>query len=420
MRPMSSIRLVAAREINERLSSRPLRISTAVMTLLVVAVVVIPALVRDPPTPTTIGLVGPGAQALAPYLRMAIRVEGIGTKVVNVTTAAAARREVDDGSLDAALSVGPHLTTVRVLRAIPPATGVLLESALDEEHQQRVLTQAGVSRATLTTALTPVALKIDASRPVTPRSTVRTTAALLAGMLLYLVMSAYGNAVAAGVAQEKTSRTAEVLLGAIRPRQLLAGKVIGIGLCGLGQLTIVAIAGLTANAFVHSVKIPSTVWLLLPVSVLWFALGYAFYSFGYAAAGAMVARQEEVQFVTLPVGFPLLVGYLLVYAAIAASHATWIRVLSLLPPFAPTLMPARIALDAVAWWEVLLAISIMLVAINCTISLTGRIYANALVRSGGKLTWRAALKLLRYRASPVTYKHDSVETHIQDNYLVRR
>jgi ABC-2 type transport system permease protein len=393
MSPLSPIRLVAAREIAERLRSRPLRISTVVMALFVVAGVMVPALVRGPPTSTTIGLVGPGAQALTSYLRLAARATGIDANVVNLTTAAA-RRKVDDGSLDVALSVGPHLATARVLRAIPPATGALLENALDEAHQQRVLTQARVSPATLATALTPVVLRTDPSRPASRQSTAHTIAALVAGMLLYLVMLTYGNAVAAGVALEKTSRTAEVLLGAIRPRQLLAGKVTGIGLCGLGQLTIVALAGLTANAFVHSVKIPSTVWLLLPASLLWFALGYAFYSFGYAAAGAMVARQDEVQFVTLPVGLPILVGYLLVYAAIAASHATWIRVLSLLPPFAPTVMPARIALDAVAWWEVPLAMLLMLIAIGSMIGLTERIYTNALVLNGGRLTWRAALKLL--------------------------
>jgi ABC-2 type transport system permease protein len=339
VRPISSIRLVAAREITERLRSRALRISTAVMALFVVAGGVVPALVRNPPTSTTIGLVGPGAQALTLDLRLVARAEGIDAKVVNVMTAAAARRKVNDGSLDAA-GGGPHLATVAVVRSISPRTQALLDGALDEEHQQQVLTQAGVLPATLTMALTPVALKIDASRPVTLRSTVHTTAALLVAMLLYLVLLSYGNALA-GVAQEKASRTAEVLLGAIRRHQLLAGKVSGIGLGALGQITIVAIAGLIADAFVHSVEIPSTVWLLLLVSLLWFALGYAFYSFGYAAAGAS----------------------------------------------------------------------------GGVINFTGRIYANALLQGGGKLTWYAALKLLKYRASSGAYKRRSVEVYAQNNYL---
>jgi len=123
---------------------------------------------------------------------------------------------------------------------------------------------------------------------------------------LYLSLGIYGAAVASGVAQEKTSRIAEVLLAAVRPSQLLAGKVVGIGVCGAGQLAIAVVAGLLANAAVQSAVIPSTVWALLPAILLWFVLGYALYAFAYAAAGALVGRQEEVQFVTLPITLPIL------------------------------------------------------------------------------------------------------------------
>jgi ABC-2 type transport system permease protein len=183
-----------------------------------------------------------------------------------------------------------------------------------------------------------------------------------------------------------------VLLAAVRPRQLLAGKVIGIGLCGLGQLAIAAIAGLIANAAVHSAQIPSTIWLLLPASLLWFALGYALYAFGYAAAGAIVARQEEVQFATAPFGFPLVAGYLLVYALIGSPHATWIRVLFFFQPLAPSLMPARIAIGDIVWWELALGVLIMLIAIYGMVRLAARIYTGALVRGGARLSWRAALR----------------------------
>jgi ABC-2 type transport system permease protein len=89
-----------------------------------------------------------------------------------------------------------------------------------------------------------------------------------------------------------------------------------------------AIAGLVANALVHSAQIPSTIWVLLPIGLLWFALGYALYWFAFAAAGAMVARQEEVQFVTTPLAFPLVFGYVLVCTLIASPHATWLQVIS--------------------------------------------------------------------------------------------
>jgi ABC-2 type transport system permease protein len=133
--------------------------------------------------------------------------------------------------------------------------------------------------------------------------------------------------------------------------------------------------------------------VLLPSILLWFLLGYALYSFACAAAGAMVARQEEVQFVTMPLTIVLIGGYLLVYAVIASPNAAWLRVLSFVPPFAPMLMPARIAIGHVSAWEMPLDVLITLAAIYGMARLAARIYAGALVRGGARLSWRSAVRL---------------------------
>ena len=80
------------------------------------------------------------------------------------------------------------------------------------------------------------------------------------------------------------------------------------------------LAGLIANAVVNSAVIPSSVWVLVPVFLVCFLAGFALYAFAFAAAGALVARQEEVQFVTMPFSIVLLIGYLLVYAAIGSQR----------------------------------------------------------------------------------------------------
>ena len=389
----ATTRLIATREITERIGSRALRITTVIMAVLVVAGVVIPSLVRGAAAPTRVGLVGAPAQSLASTLRLTATLAKEKIRVTDIASPRVARAEVRNGSLDVAVSLGAHGATAVVTQSLSPTTQALLAASIDAAHQRRVLSQAGVSPATIRSAQTPVPFTAEAIEPAPSHKAARYVAAITAGFLLYLILVLYGNAVATGVAQEKTTRTAEVLLAAVRPRQLLAGKVIGIGLCGLGQLAVVVVAGLIANAVVHSAQIPSTIWLLLPSILLWFALGYALYGFGYAAAGALVARPEEVQFVTAPLAFPLLAGYLLVYAAIASPHSIWITIASFLPPLAPSLMPARIALGGVAWWEVPLDILIMLTAIYATIRLAARIYGRALVRSGAKLSWRAALRL---------------------------
>jgi len=393
MKRTPTTRLVAGREISERIGSRALRITTALMVVLVVAAVLIPGLVSGSEAPTKVGLVGARAQVLAPALALTARAAKVEMALADVASPQAARSEIKSARLDVALSIGPHSATAEVAQSLSPTTRALLAATINGAHQRQVLTRAGVSAATIRALQTPVPLAAVAIQPPPSQETARDIAALAAGLLLYVAVMLYGNAVATGVAQEKTSRTAEVLLAAMRPRQLLAGKVIGIGLCGLGQLAIPIVAGLIANAVVQSAQIPSTIWVLLPTILLWFALGYALYAFAFAATGATVARQEELQFATVPFGFALLAGYLLVYALIASPHSTWIRVLSFVPPLAPSLMPARIAVGGVAWWEMPLDVLVMLAAIYAMIRLASRIYAAALVRSGARLSWRAALRL---------------------------
>ncbi|MGA2470253.1 MAG: ABC transporter permease [Solirubrobacteraceae bacterium] len=401
MTGLAATRLIAIREITERIGSRVLRITTVVMAVLVVAGVVIPSVVHGSAAPTRIGLVGAPAQELAPALRTTATLAKLTVRVTDVASAGLAREEVRRGSLDVAVSLTRQGATAVVAQSLSPTAQALLAAIIDAVHQRGVLSQAGVAPATIRSAQARVPLRTEAIAPPPSHTAARYTAAVVAGILLYVILAMYGNAVATGVAQEKTTRTAEVLIAAVRPRQLLAGKVIGIGLCGLAQLAVVVVAGLIANGLVHSAQIPSTMWLLLPSILLWFALGYALYAFAFAAAGALVARQEELQFVTAPLTMPLLAGYLLVYAAIASPHSIWIAIASFLPPLAPALMPARIALGGVPWWEIPLDALIMLVSIYMMVRVATRIYIGALVRGGARLSWRAALRLdAPQRSSP--------------------
>ena len=240
--------------------------------------------------------------------------------------------------------------------------------------------------------MTPVPLATVVLKPQPADQDARYVAAIFVGLLMYVAIALYGNAVATGVAQEKTSRTAEVLLSAVKPEQLLVGKVVGIGLVGLGQLAIAGIAGLLTNAAVHSAKIPGSVWVLMPAFLAFFVAGFALYAFALAAAGALVARQEEVQSATLPIIMPLPIGYVITFLAVSSPNATWLRVISWLPPLTPTLMPARIALGTVDWWEYPLVAGIMLASIYAIVRAASAVYAGGLLRGGERLAWWTALR----------------------------
>jgi len=410
---VSTIRLIAGREISERLRGRATWILTGITTLVAVVLIVGPALFRPPTRPTVVGLVGPAAQALAPALQTTGKAAGVDITTASVSDDSAARSELTpsrtsgrgqlgqllsslqggQATLDVALTVDSSSATIEFYQTVSPTLAALVRAVVQEAHQRDVLIQGGVPTSVVGAAQQPEPISTVTLLATQSDMAGRSIAALAAGILLFVSVGIFGSAVASGVAQEKTSRTAEVLLAAVTPSQLMTGKVIGIGLVGIGQMAVTVGAALIANAVVKSSAVPPEVWTLLPAILLWFALGYLLYAFGFAAAGAMVARQEEVQSVSAPFTVFLIGGYLLMYASIASPDASWVRIASYVPPLMPLLIPARLALGHLAIWEMPLAVLIMLASIYGMARLTGRIYSTSLVRGGPRLSWMAALRL---------------------------
>jgi ABC-2 type transport system permease protein len=173
----------------------------------------------------------------------------------------------------------------------------------------------------------------------------------------------------------------------------MAGKVLGIGLIGLGQIVLVVGAGAGTAAALGLVDASSVdlgmtaLWV-----VIWFIVGYTTYALALAALAALVSRQEDVGSVTAPVMTVMMIPYI-----IGVSIAPWdptnplVVALSFIPFCAPLIMPIRIALGEVAPWEVALSLGLSLAVIPVLVWLAGRIYSNAVLRSGGRIKLREAL-----------------------------
>ena len=413
MRSLLALRLISWREIIERLRSRLTWVMTVVTTLLVVGLITIPPLFASPPRPTVIGLVGTQAQSLSLPLLAQAQADHIDIHVAYVPTLADAKLDLAPKSastdsrpfasflatlrnssslIDVALSVDGTSALIEVNQSLSPTIAALLQSVVDQAHQRSALSTAGLPADAIDQALQPVPFALHVLSPPGADRAGRDVAALAAAFLLYASVGVFGAAVATGVAQEKTSRTAEVLLSTVRPRILMMGKVLGIGTVGLLQMTITVTAGLLASNLVSNPLLPTAVWSLLPAILFWFILGYTLYAFAFAAAGALIARIEEVQFATAPFTVLLIMGFLLTYATIASPDAWWVHLLSFFPPFTPILMPARLAVGHLAIWEMPLAALIMLASIYALARLAGRIYAQGLVHSGARLGWLDALR----------------------------
>ena len=395
MSPSSStVLLVAAREITQRLRGRTFRVATGVMLLAVAAVIVIPTLGGNGGTHERVGITAPASQALATAARATGQQLGATVEVVTVANASLAAALVRDGDLDLAIVNANQILVSRPLASADRSAKAQLTRAL--------ALVVGEQRAFGSAHLTPAQIRAISHISPIPihglektKSTSSEQGTSVVGLiLLFVLLSQYGTWTLIGVMEEKASRVVEVLLAAIRPTQLLAGKVLGIGALAFGQASILVGFALGLGAAVGSDVLNGTAPTVVVATLAWLVLGYAFYSWVFAAAGSMVERQDQVQALAFPITIPLLVGYLSAIAAATAAHASlYVTVLAYIPLTAPFAMPVLVALHTVTWWEFVLSALISVAATYAMAILAGTVYRRAVLRTGRRVPLRDVLAI---------------------------
>jgi len=371
-----AITLVAGREIRERLRSRAFLVSTIILLLLVGGTTALNGALSKQKT-YHVAVTAPAPPALDGALQRSAKPFDAKVDMRVLGTPAAGRRALTAKDVDAVLVLAESRLVFR--------TNVDDQLAAIADSAVRAVRRHLPPAPELTTA---------SLEPPSAKSTEAATIVALAGALLLLMsLAVYGQWVIGGVVEEKNSRVVELLLSAVQPRHLLAGKVIGIGLLGLAQLALVAgLAAvlLAAGAFDAPAELGGSLALVVP----WFALGFALYATAYAAAGALASRQDNADTAAQPVTYTLLAAYFLGYVAIAAdSSGLAANVLTVFPLTAPLVLPAREALVGVPLWEHALALILTLATIYALVRFAGRVYAHGLMHAGPRLGPRSAWRL---------------------------
>ena len=389
MRTSDGIRLVARRELVEQVRGKSFLISTAITLVILIAIIVVPRLfgVGRPET-FDVGVVGGTSARVGQALVAQAGAAGVKVRLQQPADLAAAETAVRDGKLDLAIVDGRELL---VKADVNEQLSLLAQSASRTLRAQERLAAAGLDQAEIQSALAPSPLPVRGLEPVDQTERSKRAIATVSIFLLYGQLIGYCFAVAMGVVEEKATRVVEVLLAAVRPVQLLAGKVVGLGLVGLIQLTAIGAVGLTVAIAVDAISLPAGALGTIGWVLVWFLLGYAFYSSLFAVAGAIVSRQEELQNTAAPLNL-LMVGSFLVAFMGAGSNpgSTLATVSSFLPPVAPLVMPVRIAAGEVAAWQVAASLGIMLVSILAVVLLAARLYEGAVLRTGARVKLRDA------------------------------
>lgn len=393
MSALTVVRLVAMREIRERLRSRVFRITTLIGAAIVCALIVVPTLNDGEVKRYDVALVN----VTDPVIRAAVQNAGtVANAEINVRdyeSKERVRADVRSGLIDIALVDARTI----IVGDPPPDDRITTKSRLiaaisESARLQTALTDAGLSSDQAAAALRAEPLPVQAlGKPNQPDRDQFTT--FIGVIAIFIFFQQYGGWILVGVAEEKSSRIAEVLLAAVRPRHLVTGKIVGIGVVGLAQALFVAVSAIVTSRIVGSnVLAGAEAWGAL-AAVGWFILGFGLYGPAFAAAGSLVNRQSEAQAAGFPVMIPIMAGYFATISAIGqANPSTLLKVLAFLPPTAPLCMPTLISLEAVAPWQIALTV-VGVAASGVVVSMiAGAIYANAILRTGKRVKWLEAIR----------------------------
>jgi ABC-2 type transport system permease protein len=425
----TNIGLVARREFAERVKSRAFVFSTLLLVGLAVVVALIPLGVRmfDRATVTRVGVVAPDRE-------LADRAVGVLDSFLNgqsgsgasrtfefeaTTDAESAAAEVKTGILSGAVLIARKTDggldfQVVSAGALPPDRAQLLQigafgvGVLDWTDQQ----PPGGTRF-----VPPSFVVVDAGATSGSGGTVTVDTAEYASrrivgivfvVLSFLTLVFYGLWVASGVVAEKANRVMELLISAATAPQLVIGKIGGIGLAGLTQVSLVlapAIVALLVSGRLGTALLgpdetaaPALAGLspgLLLAFLVYFTLGFALYAALYAGAGSLISRPEDLQIIALPLSIPAIMGYFPAVLALSGGAGPLIRFASYVPLWSPFVMMARLSVGSVAPWELALSLGLLIATVPLVTWLSIRVYRAGVLLYGQPPTVRTFVRAVR-------------------------
>jgi len=405
---MNTVAILAAREYLERAKSRGFIIGTIIGILGIIGISFISLIgsFLAGQLTTSIALVGPDAKTtkmLDEALREDHKVAIQPYKSRGPNIGPALKRQVVSGQYDAAL-IAYRNADGSLGFAYYPVKSASLE---DQQTLRRLLLQPVIATDFKGTSALKAEHAINYAFSVTnlnPRYKTAAEAGLAQGLvyflllLLYISVIMYGIWVGQGVIEEKSNRVMEIMIGAVRPGQLLAGKIIGIGALALTQmvafaltaLTVLLLAGHGASLPISTVPVSTIVYLLV-----FFFLGFFSYATMFAGIGALASKAEDVQQSNGLSVWIIVVAYMLSIFALQDPDKPFLVWASLVPLISPMLMFTRVATSTVPAWQIAAAIGLSLVFIWVATLLAAKLYRVGVLMYGKPLSPKEIVRALR-------------------------
>ncbi|MCU1409485.1 MAG: putative Na+ efflux transporter, permease component [Rhodoglobus sp.] len=347
--------LVAEREILSQVRSKAFLISTAITLALVIGGIILSSVLGGRAEATSVAIVGPVPAAAAD------------SELVEVTQAAdraEAEKLVRSGAVEAALI--PDDSAV--------GFGIV---ALDEAPDGLV-------------AALSVSPQVELLEPSSTPPGLRFIIGLAFGLVFMLAVLGSGATIMQNTVQEKQSRVVEILLAAVPARALLAGKILGNSVIGVGTAAAIAAAAALGLAVTGQTDLLDLLSAPLIWFVVFFIFGFVLVASVFAAGAALVSRQEDTGTVMTPAMMLVMIPYFGV--VFFGDNPLIMTILSYVPFSAPVAMPVRLFFGEAQWWEPLIALALLVVATAAVMLVASKIYTNSLLRMGARVSLREALR----------------------------
>ncbi len=221
--------------------------------------------------------------------------------------------------------------------------------------------------------------------------------------ILFFIITMTGGYMLQSVTKEKENRTAEVLLLSLRPRDLMLGKILGLGVVALAQMAVwlggglaLAGGGLALLSIAGAIKLPLSFVLF---ALIYFLLGYLLYASLLGAVGALAPTAREGGQFNFIIIMPLLVPFYLNQVFASAPNGPLVTALSLFPLTAPTAMTARLSVVSVPAWQVIVSLVGLAVTTYLLVLLAARFFRADTLLSNASVSWGRIFRELRGRGA---------------------
>jgi ABC-2 type transport system permease protein len=218
-------------------------------------------------------------------------------------------------------------------------------------------------------------------------------------MLMYMTILLYGQLIGRSVLLEKSSKTVEIMLSSVSPRELLAGKILGPGLAGLLQYAFwiaMALAGIQLLGPRLGLALPAA---LTPSSLAWLAAffvpAYFLYASMYAALAAGAEDEQHLTQLAWPLIIFLMIPMVMINMFVTSPDSALSVILSYFPLSSPIVMLIRVLVSPPAWWELALSYSLLLASVAGTVLLAGKVFRVGILMTGKRRSLGEILRWIR-------------------------